>query len=114
MGKKGMWVYLLAYNLIRLIMLRSALLADVLPRSLSFKHTLQLWLAGGDELIHVDDEQNATEFLLLVAQQTVGNRPDRIEPRALKRRQRSYPLLMQTRSEARKKVRKFGHPKKVK
>lgn len=37
MGEKEMWVYLLTYNLIRLIMLQSALLADVL---LSFKHTL--------------------------------------------------------------------------
>ncbi len=43
MGEKEMWVYLLAYNLIRLIMLQSALLADVVPRLLSFKHTLQLW-----------------------------------------------------------------------
>ena len=33
MGEKEMWVYLLAYNLIRLIMAQSALLADV--RSLS-------------------------------------------------------------------------------
>lgn len=54
MGEKEMWVYLLAYNnLIRLIMAQSALMADVLPRTLSFKHTLQpfdiaqdrLWLA---------------------------------------------------------------------
>ena len=114
MGEKEMWVYLLAYNLIRLIMLRSAWLSDVLPRSLSFKHTLQLWLAGGNELIHVDDDESATGFLLLVAEQTVGNRPGRIEPRALKRRLKSYPLLMQNRAEAREKVRKFGHPKKLK
>ena len=45
MGEKEMWVYLLAYNLIHLIMAQSALMADVLPRTLSFKHTLQLWLA---------------------------------------------------------------------
>jgi hypothetical protein len=34
MGEKEMWAYLLAYNLIRMIMLQSASLADVLPRSL--------------------------------------------------------------------------------
>ena len=40
MGEKEMWVYLLAYNLIRLIMAQSALMVDVLPRTLSFKtHT---------------------------------------------------------------------------
>ena len=109
-----MWVYLLSYNLIRLIMLQSALLADVLPRALSFKHTLQLWLAGGDELAYSDDTESAAEFLLLVAGQTVGNRPGRLEPRAVKRRRKPYPLLTQTRAEAREKVRKFGHPKKLK
>ena len=38
------WVYLLAYNLIRLLMAQAAQLANVLPRQLSFKRTLQLWL----------------------------------------------------------------------
>lgn len=114
MSEKEMWVYLLAYNLIRMIMLQSALLADVLPRSLSFKHTLQLWLAAGDALCHPEDNDNVTEFLALVAEQTVDNRPGRIEPRAIKRRPKPYPLLMQTRSAAREKVRKYGHPKKVK
>jgi hypothetical protein len=97
MGEKEMWVYLLAYNLIRMIMLQSALLADVLPRSLSFKHTLQLWLAAGDEFRHPDDNDNVAEFLALVAQQTIGNRPGRIEPRAIKRRPKPYPLLTQAR-----------------
>lgn len=36
-----MWVYLLAYNLIRMIMFRAAAPAGVLPRTLSFKYTLQ-------------------------------------------------------------------------
>ena len=114
MGEKEMWVYLLAYNLIRLIMLQSALLADVLPRLLSFKHTLQLWLAWGGTARHAGDEESAEALLLLVAEQAVGNRPGRIEPRALKRRHKPYPLLTQTRAVARAHVQKQGHPKKVK
>ena len=116
MGEKEMWVYLLAYNLIRLIMLQSAVLADMLPRSLSFKHTLQLWLAGGDTFNrrHSDDNESVVEFLTLVAQQTVGNRPGRIEPRAVKRRPKPYPLLMKTRAIAKEEVKMFGHPKKLK
>ena len=39
-----MWVYLLAYNLIRLMMAQAALLTDSLPRPLRFKHTLRLWI----------------------------------------------------------------------
>jgi hypothetical protein len=114
MGEKEMWVYLLAYNLIRMIMLQSALLADVLPRSLSFKHTLQLWLAAEGALSHADGNENIAEFMALVAEQTVGNRPGRIEPRAVKRRPKPYPLLMQIRAVAREKVRRYGHAKKAK
>jgi hypothetical protein len=45
MCEKELWVYLLAYNLIRLLMAEAALRFDLLPRQLSFKHTLQVWLA---------------------------------------------------------------------
>lgn len=45
MAEKEMWVYLLAYNLIRILMAESAALSDVLPRALSFKHALQIWNA---------------------------------------------------------------------
>lgn len=114
MGEKEMWVYLLAYNLIRLIMAQSALLADVLPRTLSFKHTLQLWLAWDGNPRLADDLDNTHRLLVLVAEQSVGNRPGRIEPRAVKRRPKPYPLLTKTRTLAREQVRKYGHPKKLK
>lgn len=114
MGKKEIWVYLLAYNLIRLIMLQSALLVDVLPRALSFKHTLQVCLAWSANSVHLDDNGDVEKLLRLVAERTVGNRPGRIEPRAIKRRQNPYPLLTQTRAKARNKVRKCGHPKNLK
>jgi hypothetical protein len=42
MAVKELWVYLLADNLIRMIMVQSAAMADCLPRELSFKHSLQL------------------------------------------------------------------------
>jgi len=45
MNEKAFWTGLLAYNLIRLLMAESAKQADVLPRLLSFKHSLQLWQA---------------------------------------------------------------------
>ena len=45
MAVKELWVYLLAYNLIRLLMAQAALLADQVPRQLSFKHTVQVWIA---------------------------------------------------------------------
>lgn len=46
MCQKELWVYMLAYNLIRLLMAQAASQASILPRQLSFKHTLQVWVAG--------------------------------------------------------------------
>ncbi|CAH1190272.1 transposase [Candidatus Nitrotoga sp. BS] len=114
MGEKELWVYLLAYNLIRLVMAQSALVADLLPRALSFKHALQLWLAWSGMSAREDDEDNLKKLLALVAEQSVGNRPGRIEPRAIKRRPKPYPLLTKTRDLAREQVMKYGHPKKLK
>lgn len=43
MVEKELWVHLLAYNVIRLLMAQAAHQAQVHPRELSFKHTVQLW-----------------------------------------------------------------------
>ena len=113
MAIKEIWVTLLAYNLIRLLMAQSASLADVLPRQLSFKHGLQLWTAWCQQ----SSSAKVDDYLLLfelMAQQRVGNRPGRIEPRAVKRRPKAYPLLRKPRPEARQQVIDFGHTKKLK
>jgi len=113
MVTKEIWVYLLAYNLIRLLMLQSACMAGVTPRKLSFKHCLQLWLLWSHKADSLDNDQ-LTMLCVLMAQQRVGCRPGRVEPRAVKRRPKPYPLLIQTRDQAQRCIRKFGHPKKSK
>lgn len=113
MAIKELWVYLLAYNLIRLLMTESALLADCMPRQLSFKHSVQLWLTWR-LLDRCCDDDVFAELLKLIAQKRVGRRPGRIEPRAVKRRPKPYPLMTQKRTAARSKVRRSGHPKKLK
>lgn len=110
---KEIWVYLLAYNLIRLRRAQAAFTAHSLPRKISFKHCLQLWLLWSHRADTSDDGQ-LYRLGVLMAQQQVGNRPGRIEPRALKRRPNAYPLLTVARTHARENVRKFGHPKKLK
>lgn len=114
MNEKEIWIYLLAYNLIRLLMTESAKQADVLPRLLSFKHSLQLWLAWSHGGPPDFDEQHLCLLYGLIAQQRVGDRPGRIEPRAVKRRPKPYPLLMKPRPLARANVLRHGHPKKLK
>lgn len=111
MVNKEIWVYLLAYNLIRLLMAQSALLADLMPRMLSFKHCLQLWTNWTQQLGSVELYPPLFE---LMAEQRVGCRPGRIEPRAVKRRPKPYALLTKPRPQARQHVLDFGHPQKVK
>lgn len=114
MIEKEIWVTFLAYNLIRLLMAQAALLADILPRQISFKHTLQLWLSWNQKAYLSDHNVNISLLFILIAQQQVGKRPGRIEPRAVKRRPKAYPLLMKPRALARADVRENGHPKKLK
>ena len=60
----------------------------------------------------LDNEQLQILFLLM-AQQRVGNRPGRMEPRAVKRRPKAFPLLTKPRHQARENVRMYGHPTKL-
>ena len=113
MAIKEIWVYLLAYNLIRWMMAQSALLADIAPRCLSFKHCLQLWLMCVHKFDILEPEQ-MDALLRLMSQQRVGQRPGRIEPRAVKRRPKAFPLLTEPRAAASERVRQYGHPKKLK
>ena len=108
MIQKEIWVYLLAYNLIRWVMLQSAKLADVLPRTLGFKHCLQL---GGIwwQRAQAPSEEQLGELCLLMAEQRVGNRPGRSEPRAVKRRSKPHAWLTEPRAVARQRMRQEGH-----
>jgi hypothetical protein len=113
MAEKEIWVYILAYNIIRLLMAEAAMFADTLPRLLSFSHTKQLWLVWASYGTNHCDAKLEGLFVL-IGQQQVGKRPGRIEPRAIKRRPKSYAKLTKSRSELRAKIQKQGHPKKLK
>ena len=112
MAIKELWVYLLAYNLIRLLMAQAALWADQIPRQLSFKHTVQIWMAWQQRGGGTHDAVSINALLVLIAEPRVGLRPGRLEPRALKRRLKPYPLLTKPRQVAREEIQKNGHPKK--
>ena len=114
MAIKEIWVYLLAYNLIRLMMAQAAQRAACLPRQLSFKHTVQLWIAWDEHRPDPGNDDTLRALFVLIAQQRVGDRPGRTEPRAVKRRPKPYPLLTTPRAIARADVRKYGHPEKLK
>ena len=104
MVRKEMWTCLLAYNLIRQTMLQSAQGAGVSPRTLSFTAALQT--IGASWLVMVLSDDMLTSRLVDAALATmalhvVGNRPGRVEPRAIKRRPKEHALLTKPRPEAR-------------
>jgi Transposase DDE domain len=107
MNEKQLWVHLLAYNVIRLLMAQAASNADIDPRALSFKHTVQLWTEWVSRGLSAT--MDCGRLFTLIAQCRVGHRPGRIEPRMRKRRPKPYPWLKVPRAQARRQVEKHGH-----
>jgi Transposase DDE domain len=105
MVRKEVWAHLLAYNLVRGLMAQAAREAKVLPVQLSFKGAVQavnafaaVWQAARP----TDREGVCRRLRAAVAEHRVGDRPNRHEPRARKRRPKEYPLLKHPRGKARK------------
>jgi hypothetical protein len=105
MVRKEIWVHLLGYNLIRTLMSDAAEEQGCHPRELSFTGALQTLRAFQEVMMVVDGdlrEQLCVVMLKVIGRPRVGGRPDRVEPRAVKRRPKPHDLLNKPRSEARK------------
>jgi len=95
-------MHLVAYNLIRQLMAVSAQAAGVEPWTISFKGTLQT----SNRLLPLLATRLATgdwceALLASIAVHTVGDRPDRCEPRVKKRRPKPYRKMTKPRYEYR-------------
>ena len=96
-------------------MLQAAIEKDISPRSMSFTNALQTLAAGWMVMPILDQntQQTLIQFELgSIASQIVGNRPGRVEPRAVKRRPKAYRLLTMLREKARQLLRKGIDPYK--
>ena len=113
MCEKEVWVYALAYNLIRMLMATAAERAGVLPRQLSFKHTVQVWVGWSQRQFLSTTPEDTAALFRLIAHIRVGNRPGRMEPRLIKTRPKPFGRLQTSRRRARANIRKYGHPKKL-
>lgn len=104
---KEIAVHLLAYNLVRWAMAKAALLSDIGPRMLSFTGAKRVLNAFADQLRRTPSKQiNALIGALVckIATLRLPQRPDRVEPRAKKRRPKKLPLLMLPRQLARERI----------
>ena len=109
MVQKEIAVHLLAYNLVRAVMAQAACLAKIIPRQLSFKATLQVLNAFEENLRFCPHARLASRHGIVLA--SIGHvvlpvRPNRIEPRAVKRRPKPHKLLTTPRNVIQKKLRK--------
>jgi len=94
------YMHLVAYNLIRELIATAAFDAEVSPWTISFKGTLQTINHFAPLLTSRIATIDWCEALLgAIASHEVGNRPDRIEPRVLKRRPKQYDLMNRPRRE---------------
>jgi len=88
MVRKELWVYFLGYNLVRGVMAQSA--------------------RAFGELLSLEAGQSVAESLArlwkAVGTHRVGNRPDRVEPRAIKRRKKDVPQLKEPRQHAQQRL----------
>jgi hypothetical protein len=103
MVRKEIWMGLLGYNVIRAVMAEAAGAHGRRPHRVSYKGALQTVLAHAEALRAGTPGQRRWLWRILlesVANDEVGHRADRVEPRARKRRPKPYPLLMVPRQEA--------------
>jgi hypothetical protein len=103
--RKEIYMHLVAYNLIRCLMWQAAARHGRPLRALSFAGTMDrinalapyLWLLEG-----TPRAEALYELLLMwTAQDLVPDRPNRIEPRAVKRRPKEYDRLNRPRAQMR-------------
>jgi hypothetical protein len=111
MVRKEIWMTLLVYNVLRALMAQAAWAHQREPRRLSFKGALQTVQEFGPGLRDAVASGRWWLWRILlssIADDEVGDRPDRVEPRARKRRPKPYPLLTKPRRQAQAALRKAG------
>lgn len=111
MVRKEIWMTLLGYNVIRALMVKAALAHQREPRRLSFKGALQTVQEFGPGLRDASSPGRPWLWRILlssIAADEEGYRPDRVEPRARKRRPKQYALLTKPRKQAQAALLKAG------
>jgi hypothetical protein len=99
---KEMWMFWIAYNLLRLIMFHTACTQQTTLGCLSFKGTLAA-VRQATTLLLGDMTASVSQILMAlakcIAHDLVPSRPNRSEPRAVKRRPKNYARLTSPRHE---------------
>lgn len=102
MAEKEVLVYMLAYNLIRSLIWTAAQSYSMDIQRISFKGSVQHFNSFGPYLAIADPPGYAVlyeQLILQVANEKSPDRPDRIEPRVIKRRPKPFSFMTKSRAE---------------
>ncbi len=113
---KEVWTHILADNLIRTLMAQVACRHAMEPRTISFQGALQT-LEAFRPLLDFQEHRGNTfrtncyeQLLQAIASHRVGNRPDRFEPRKVKRNRPKLEEMREPRQKVKRRMEK-GHAK---
>lgn len=101
MVQKDIYMHLLAYNLLRTLMWQSAQTTQVAPLRLSLQQTRQQFNHFRPQFAMATDPQWRQFYITLlqvISTLLVPLRPNRVEPRVVKRRPKPFPRMQQPRS----------------
>lgn len=107
MVKKEVATHMLGYNVIRTIIADACSKHQVMPNNVSFKGAMQLLNQFTPRILSANKSKRAgiyNTMLSLIVLNKIGNRPGRVEPRMVKQRRKSFPLLNKERKVEREKI----------
>ena len=106
MVRKEVYAHMIAYNLIRDLIVHTSIIYNTSPTRLSYKGAVQALNAFAEKLNPGSNNIEALESALYesIMEHTVGDRKPRVHPREIKRRPKPYKLMQKPRHAARRSV----------
>lgn len=107
MVRKELWTGLLAYNLIRRLILQATIGTHRTPREVSFTAALQKVTANYQTVLLSGNSRRQSTIRRVLEDllgHRIGHRRNRVEPRAIKRRPKPHKLLKEPRDVARRRL----------
>jgi len=106
MVRREVYAHMIAYNLIRDLIVHTSIIYQTSPSHLSHKNAVQSLNAFSDKLKPGNEQLEAMETALYesIMEHTVGDRKPRVHPREIKRRPKTYKLMQKPRHAARRSV----------
>jgi hypothetical protein len=104
MVRKEVYAHMIAYNLIRDLIVHTSIIYETSPKGLSHKGAVQALNAFAEKLNADTDHIEALEAAIYesIMEHPIGDRKPRVHPREIKRRPKNYKLMQKPRHAARR------------